>query len=337
MIRVNQSDINLQLVKKLIDGSDNYIIKFYTIDSNFSIVKGKDDVTVNCGEYYLPLEWAQLMNLNEGVLQARYYYYIEDEDFLDSEHNKFKEYTTNYYIQSGVNLDPSSASTYADIIVNGINDERQRATQAESNLLLLINDEVEARRQNVSALTALIDAITDTSDLSGFYTKAETDELITNAVANEATARLNADNEIGVRIDTLNSQKLDASAYTPTDLSDYYTKAEIEGKGYLTSHQDISGLATKDELINKLDASAYTETDLSNYYTKDEVSEQMNGKLDASAYTETDLSEYYTKAQINEIVDNIEAGDYDLADYYTKAEVDSLIGFDGDIVCGDFD
>lgn len=228
MIRVNQSDINLQLVKKLIEGSDNYIIKFYTIDSNFSIVKGKDDVTVNCGEYYLPLEWAQLMNLNEGVLEARYYYYIEDEEFLDSEHNKFKEYTTNYYIQSGVNLDPSSASTYADIILNGINDERQRATQAESNLLLLINDEVEARRQNVSALTSLIDAISEVSDLSGFYTKSETDELIANAVTNEATARLNADNEIGVRIDTLNSQKLDASAYTETDLSNYYTKGEVD-------------------------------------------------------------------------------------------------------------
>lgn len=48
--------------------------------------------------------------------------------------------------------------------------------------------------------------------------------------------------------------KLDASAYTPTDLSDYYTKEEVN---------DIAD--------DKLDASAYTPTDLSNYYNKQEV------------------------------------------------------------------
>lgn len=48
--------------------------------------------------------------------------------------------------------------------------------------------------------------------------------------------------------------KLDASAYTPVDLSDYYTKEEVN---------DIAD--------DKLDASAYTPTDLSNYYNKQEV------------------------------------------------------------------
>ena len=37
------------------------------------------------------------------------------------------------------------------------------------------------------------------------------------------------------------------------DLSDYVTNTELENKGYLTQHQDISNLATKDELNDKQD------------------------------------------------------------------------------------
>lgn len=35
--------------------------------------------------------------------------------------------------------------------------------------------------------------------------------------------------------------------------SEYVTDSELEGKGYLTEHQDISGLATKEELTSKAD------------------------------------------------------------------------------------
>ena len=96
--------------------------------------------------------------------------------------------------------------------------------------------------------------ITDATggDLSNYYTKSETDDLL----------------------DT----KLDVSAYTPTDLSNYYTKSEtsgatqistalaskankseipsldgyatetwVEGKGYLTEHQSLSNYYKKSE------------------------------------------------------------------------------------------
>ncbi len=46
---------------------------------------------------------------------------------------------------------------------------------------------------------------------------------------------------------------LDAKA----NAADVYTKAEIDGKGYLTEHQDISDLATKEEVAEKQDKGNY--------------------------------------------------------------------------------
>ena len=98
----------------------------------------------------------------------------------------------------------------------------------------------------------------------------------------------------------LNTNKLDASAYTPTDLSNYYTKDETSGKT---------------EIQDALDEKANTATTLAGYgitdaYTKDEIdntelaiAESLNDlnsrKLDASAYTPTDLSDYYKKSEVD--------------------------------------
>ena len=87
-----------------------------------------------------------------------------------------------------------------------------------------------------------------TTDLSNYYTKGETNNLL--------------------------DDKLDASAYTPTDLSNYATKQWVEDKHYLTEHQSLA-----------------------DYYNKSEVNSLLGDKLDASAYTPTDLSQYWTSAQ----------------------------------------
>ena len=124
------------------------------------------------------------------------------------------------------------------------------------------------------------DVVTFSSDKK-FYTKDEIDdtERATSAALNE-----------------LNRRKLDASAYTPTDLSNYYQKSETSGSTQLStafgaidtkvgsgftsssitdviiSNERIVATALNDLNENKLDASAYTPTDLSNYYTKSETS-----------------------------------------------------------------
>jgi len=84
-----------------------------------------------------------------------------------------------------------------------------------------------------------------TTDLSNYYTKGETNDLL--------------------------DDKLDVTAYTPVDLSGYATEQWVENKHYLTEHQSLANYYNKSEvnslLDGKLDATAYTPTDLSQYWT----------------------------------------------------------------------
>ena len=103
--------------------------------------------------------------------------------------------------------------------------------------------------------------------LTNYYTKQQIDEKLDDIVVSGSGVTVDevqeivdenledyyTKEEIDSGFTTVNNEldtKLDASAYTPTDLSNYYTK------------QQTNGL-----LDNKLDASAYTPTDLSNYWT----------------------------------------------------------------------
>ena len=110
--------------------------------------------------------------------------------------------------------------------------------------------------------------------------------------------------------------KLDISAYTPSDLSNYYTKAEI-GDNF----QPIG---------NYVSASTYTSFTST---TEASIQTLRGTKLDISAYTPSDLSDYYTKSEVysksetynrNEIDDKIiQSGNFDPTQYYTKGQCDS--------------
>lgn len=125
----------------------------------------------------------------------------------------------------------------------------------------------------------------------------------------------------------------DAKSYTDTkigaisipSLDGYATEEWVEGKGYLTSHQDISNLATKAEV------EAVSST-LDNYYNKDEVDAKI---ADAGSI---DLTGYYTKTEtdskISEAMDGVlkYEGDGDISvedfalkdDTATKTELQAL-------------
>ena len=119
-------------------------------------------------------------------------------------------------------------------------------------------------------------------------------------------------------LNRLDQVKLDVSAYTPTDLSDYYTKEQIDN-----SEQAITSAITSLN-INKLDASAYTPTDLSNYYTKAETNAAISGKVDTSVFENTEQA---TSALLNDLNDRkLDVSAYtptDLSNYYTKSEIDN--------------
>lgn len=62
------------------------------------------------------------------------------------------------------------------------------------------------------------------------------------------------------------ANKLDASAYTPTDLSDYYTKEEVDA--LIPEVPSLSGYATEQWVLDK---HYITGVDLSDYATKEEI------------------------------------------------------------------
>lgn len=137
-----------------------------------------------------------------------------------------------------------------------------------------------------------------------YYTKNKLGSGFTGVnSANTVTSVIEENEEIiSSALNDLDERKLDASAYTPTDLSNYYTKTQTSGASEL--EEAFSGKADSDyveeiELVTaaalndlegrKLDASAYTPTDLSNYYTKDETSgaTEISNALGAKVNSQT--------------------------------------------------
>lgn len=94
------------------------------------------------------------------------------------------------------------------------------------------------------------------------------------------------------------------------DLSDYYTKQQIDNKGYLTSIP--TEYVTESELEQRLDG-IEVNVDLDDYYTK----QQIDGKGYVTS-AELVTKDYASKEYVREEVSKV-----DLSDYYTKGQSDS--------------
>ena len=92
-----------------------------------------------------------------------------------------------------------------------------------------------------SAITEINEAIDDMEDQYGDEISALTDSVreLEETVENDEFT-------ISMALNDLNTRKLDASAYTPTDLSNYYTKDETSGKTEIADALD--NFYTKEEI-----------------------------------------------------------------------------------------
>lgn len=151
--------------------------------------------------------------------------------------------------------------------------------------------------------------------------------------ANTVSDVIDEDEEIvASALNDLNTRKLDVSAYTPTDLTNYYTKSETSGateisnalgakvnsQTFISHTADTNAHVTSEEktLWNAKADKSWVEEKLGSGFTGDNsantvtsvieeneeiVASALNDlesrKLDASAYTPTDLSNYYTKSE----------------------------------------
>ena len=194
-------------------------------------------------------------------------------------------------------------------------DDFDGVTDEEVQRMINTSIRTKADKADVNALSGQVQANTDAIDNT--YTKQETNAAVTAAttpINNTLTAHT-ADTSIHVTSaeKTYWNNKLDASAYTPTDLSNYYTKGQ-----------------TDDLLDEKLDASAYTPTDLSNYYTTAQTQSYVSGftydkatidqKVASGGTFDPDL--YYDKTATDALL----SAKADTATTYTKTEVDTALG-----------
>lgn len=150
-------------------------------------------------------------------------------------------------------------------------------------------------------------------------------------------------------VNAIADTKLDASAYTPTDLSGYATQQWVNNQGYLTEHQSLSGYATTadtEAINNALTEHAsnstihVTENDKSNWNGKANVVELTQAEYDAIATKDHDtiyiisdapsMPPYEAGTGI-EISGNVISctvsggGTIDLSKYYTKTETNDLL------------
>lgn len=101
-----------------------------------------------------------------------------------------------------------------------------------------------------------------------------------------------------------------------TELNNYYTKSESDGK-YLTEHQSLTDYAKTAEVNSKLDLKA-DKTSLDNYYTK----QQSDGKYLTEHQS---LEDYFTKEEIEEFFEEINSKDF--AEFTDYPELQNAITF----------
>ena len=208
---------------------------------------------------------------------------------------------------------------------------------------------------NVSAFNNDAGYLTEHQSLSGYvtnvemsaftYDKATIDEKVAGGGTFDPTQYYTK-----TATNALLDEKLDVTAYTPTDLSNYYNKQEVNNivesakteieaeiptvptnvsafnndAGYLTEHQSLSGYATEQWVENK---HYITGVDLSDYATTQWVEDQHY-------ITGVDLSDYALKSEIPVVPTNVSAFNNDagyltehqsLSAYSTTSEVATLI------------
>ena len=261
-------------------------------------------------------------------------------------------------------VDEKIEEAISGITVSGVTEEE--LNNAIASAKTEIEAEIPTVPTKVSAFENDVPYLTEHQSLSGYateqwvssftYDKATIDEKVAEGGTFDPTQYYNK-----TATNALLDEKLDVTAYTPTDLSNYYNKQEVNNivesakteveaeiptvptsntaftndAGYLTEHQSLSGYATEQWVLDK---NYITGVDLSNYATKDEIptvpTKVSAFENDVPYLTEhQSLSGYVTDAEMSAytydkqtIDDKIaQGGTFDPSQYYNTAQTNNLI------------
>ena len=232
-------------------------------------------------------------------------------------------------------VDEKIEEAISGITVSGVTEEE--LNEAIASAKTEIEAEIPTVPTSNTAFTNDAGYLTEHQSLSGYattafvsaftYDKATIDEKVAGGGSFDPSQYYNK-----TATDALLDEKLDVTAYTPTDLSNYYTKTEVDNEiisaitdveaeiptvptsntaftndaGYLTEHQSLSGYATEQWVEDK---HYITGVDLSNYATKAEIPVVPTSNTaftnDAGYITGVDLSNYATKDNLTAATDDM--------------------------------
>lgn len=175
---IKNSDIKFRINKKLVY-LPNFTIRFYTVNQKeYFLEKTQDDLVeyereatvddadvilsggTTVTEYYLPLNWHQLMFVGKGVLNYKLTNNIEDPEFPDYQFNKEEIVTTDFYIDS-IEVDPEPEEGLIERIVlleKHLAEEIVNREQADATITENLNAEANRAISAETALDEKIDA-----------------------------------------------------------------------------------------------------------------------------------------------------------------------------------
>ena len=222
---------------------------------------------------------------------------------------KYTDEQPDYLDVNGARHLVQELKKYIQDIMNGKIDISQYATKDElSSAVSSIDLSGYALKGEIPSLDAYAKK-TDLPSVEGLATKSYVDENIakvatsgdidlSNYVTKDTVYTKAQTDALIPSVPSKISQLENDSNYLSSIPEEYVTDTELNAKGYLTSHQDLSAYALKTEIptVPSLDGYATTE------YVNNAVSNIPT----------TDLSNYYTKAET-----------------YSKTEVDTLVANSG--------
>ena len=305
-----------------IQDCDSFVAKFYTdnIDNSAVCLKLNDELTnikIEENADYCLINSTDLNKMQDGVLFFNISYSVPDESYSDGLFNNVIAGNTNYYIS----LNNSGENDY------------------------YTKEEIDEKLDEIVAGGEI--------DLSNYYKKSEVDNLL-NAKADKSELSTKQDALIsGVNVKTINNQSIlgggNIEIQASTDLSDYYTKEEINSTFATVSQVEnkvdkVEGKSLiEDEEIQRLS----TVTNYDDTAINEQIATLNSSKLDVSTYT-TDKTNFATIEQLNEKQNTLVSGtniktingnsilgsgdititgsgDVDLSNYYNKGEVDTKL------------
>ena len=150
------------------------------------------------------------------------------------------------------------------------------------------------------------------ADADNFYTKAQTERLITEEVQEVVSDNCYTKSEtdsIVSDLETADSAISGAVDNVSSAVSQEAQRAQDAegGLSSLISAEETRAIAAEGELANQI----ATKADSNSVYTKSETDSLLDAKLDVSAYTPTDLSNYYTKVETNNEINAAVSGKAD--------------------------